>query len=241
VVLKYDGDGDPVWTELLDGGVEGPDRAAALALDGAGNPYVAGRLLAPPGSEWQAAVVKLLPDGSTDWTALAGHPAAGIPEEVRGLVVDAAGGAYLVATGSNDVLTARFDPLGALLWDHLHDGVSIAGIAPRPLAVDAAGNAYVAAEDFVAGEGMEFLTYRLEGSDGALAWEITYGETGEEADDFPAAVAVDPRGDLVVGGSVQPGGETFENDWAIVKYAGEPIFADGFESGDTSAWSATVD
>ncbi len=144
VVIKYDPDGDELWAELVDGGVDGTDRAAALALDAAGHPYVAGRLLPPPGNEWQAGVVKLLPDGSLDWMATAGHPAAGIPEEVHGLALGGDGSAYLVATGSDDVLTARFAATGALVWDHLRDNVTISDLAARPLALDGAGNAYVA-------------------------------------------------------------------------------------------------
>jgi len=239
VVIKYDADGDELWTELIDGGAGGADRAAALALDAAGHPHVAGRLLTLPGAEWHAAIVKLLPDGSHDWTGTADHPAAGIPEDVHGLAIGADGSAYLLATGSDDALTARFEPGGALLWDHLHDGVSIAGEAARPLDVDAAGNAYVAAYDALPGRGYDFLTYRLEAADGALAWEQPFGEGGEEAHDRPMAVVVDSAGNVLVGGAVRPGGSSLETDWAIVKYAGA-LFADGFEGGDTAAWSATM-
>lgn len=239
VVIKYDPDGNALWTELFDGGVGGTDRAAALALDAAGHPYVGGLLLPPPGNEWHAAVVKLLPDGSHDWSGLAGHPAAGIPEQVRGLAVDAAGSAYIAFTGSNDVLVARFDPAGTPLWDHLYDSVSLASNAVRPLALDAAGNAYVAAYDFVPGSGNDFLTYRLDAADGALAWAVSFGEEGETADDFTSTVAVDSRGHILVGGTVRPGGASFVTDWAIVKYAAV-LFADGFESGDLSAWSSST-
>jgi len=239
VLIKYDAAGTELWTELIDGGVGGPDRAAALALDSGGHPYVAGRLLTPPGTEWHAAVVKLLPDGSHDWTGTADHPSAGIVETVRGLAVAGDGSAYLLATGSDDALTARFDPSGTLAWDELHDGVSIADLAARPLAVDEAGDAYVVASDFIPGRGHDFLTYRLAAEDGAVVWEQFFGEDGEEADDRPIAVVVDPTGGILVGGTVRPGGLPFENDWAIVKYAGT-LFADGFERGDTTAWSATT-
>jgi len=239
VVIKYDPDGNELWSELLDGGVGGADKAAALALDADGHPYVAARLLQPPGAEWQAGVVKLLPDGSHDWTGTFGHPAAGIPEDVRGLALGIDGAVTVLATGSDDVVTGRFDAAGTLVWDHLHDNVSIADLAARPLAVDSDGNAYVVAYDFVPDRGYDFFTYRLEAADGAFAWGQTFGEEGEEADDFPGVVAVDARGDLLVGGTVKPGGITFENDWTILKYGASQLFADGFETGDTSAWSST--
>jgi hypothetical protein len=53
------------------------------------------------------------------------------------------------------------------------------------------------------------------------------------------AVVVDSAGNVLVGGAVRPGGSSLETDWAIVKYAGA-LFADGFEGGDTAAWSATM-
>jgi hypothetical protein len=241
VVIQYDAEGDEVWTELVDGGAGGTDRAADLVLDSAGNIYVAALLLTLPGAEWHAGVVKLLPDGTVDWTGTFGHPVAGIPEEVHSLVLGTDGSVYLLATGSDDVLTARFDAAGSLAWDHLRDSASISDIAARPLAVDGGGNAYVAATDFVPGSGFDFLLYQLEATDGAPGWERTYGETGEDADDRPAAVVVDPVGDVIIGGTVNPGGESLEGDWAIVKYgAGSVLFADGFESGDLSAWSSTT-
>lgn len=239
VVIKYDADGNELWTELIDGGAGGRDQAAALALDAAGHPHVAARLLTPPGVEWSAAIVKLLPDGSHDWTGTVDHPTEGIPEDVHGVAIGPDGSAYLLATGSDDAIMARFEPGGSLLWDHQHDGVSIAGEASRPLAVDGAGNAYVLAYDFLPGRGFDFLTYRLEAADGAVAWEQTFGEGGEGADDRPLALAVDSGDNLLAGGMVRPGGSSNEVDWAIVKYAGA-LFADGFETGDTASWSATA-
>ena len=58
---------------------------------------------------------------------------------------------------------------------------------------------------------------------------------------LPAAGRAAPtpaRDDLLVGGTLRPGGVTFENDWAVVRYGTSVLFADGFESGDTSAWSS---
>lgn len=236
VMIKYDPEGDELWTRFLDGGVGGPDLGAGIALSAGGEPYVAGRFQLP-GGEHQAAVIKLHADGTDDWGSSTGHPAAGIPEQVRGLGVGADGGAYVVFTGSNDVLVTRFDAAGDFTWRHLEDGVSLADFAARPLAVDAGGNAYVAAWDFVPGEGSEFHTFRMNAADGAVAWRTRFGEPGDDSQDFPRAVAVAPSGDLLVAGGTRPDGATFEDDWAVVDYAPTTLFIDGFESGDVSAWS----
>lgn len=240
VVVKYDPDGGDLWTRFLDGGAGGSDRSGGLAISVTGDPYVAGRFR-QPGGEWQAAVHKLHADGSDDWDASTGHPAVGIPEEVRGLVLGDDGSAYVAFTGSDDVLVTRFDSQGETDWSHLEDGVSLGSGASRPLAVDAAGNAYVAAWDFVAFDGIQFLTYRMEAGDGSVAWRTTFGEPGEESEDIPRALSVDSLGDLVVAGTIQADGATFENDWAVVKYRQEQLFADGFESGDASRWSSVAE
>jgi len=236
VVIKYDPDGNELWTRYLDGGASGPDLGAGLALSVDGEPYVAGRFQLPSG-EHQAAVVKLHVDGTDDWSSSTGHPSPGIPEQVRGLVLGADGGAYVVFTASNDVLVTRFDAAGDFAWRHLEDGVWLADFAARPLAVDSAGNAYVAAWDFVPGDGSEFHTFRINAADGTVAWRTTYGEPGDDSQDFPRAVVVAPSGDLLVAGGTRPDGATFEDDWAVIDYAPTAVFGDGFESGDASAWS----
>lgn len=237
VLIKFDPDGNELWTRYLDGGAAGTDLGAAVALSAANEPYVAGRFQLPEG-EHQAAIFKLHADGTDDWSATTGHPVAGIPEQVRALALGADGSAYVVFTGSNDVLVTRFDASGTFDWRNLEDGVALADFAPRPLAIDAAGNAYVAAWDFVPGEGSEFHAYRIDAADGTVAWRTHFGEPGDDSQDFPRAVVLTPANELVVAGGTRPDGATFEDDWAVVAYALPTIFTDHFETGDASHWTS---
>src|SRR5262249_57929617 len=67
LVVRYDLSGAFLWERLFDGTAHGSDSADAVAVDGSGNVFVAGRTttIGQGANVW---VTKLAPDGSTVWT-----------------------------------------------------------------------------------------------------------------------------------------------------------------------------
>jgi hypothetical protein len=133
-LAKYDTTGKPIWTRAIQNGPGQPPAALwGAALDAAGNAYAVGPLQGTidpgtgPITEAQAGtfVLKYDPTGAPLW---ARHAAGGF---FRSVAVDGAGSVLaagelsgtmdwgagkLISQGATDVLLARFDPAGTILW-----------------------------------------------------------------------------------------------------------------------------
>lgn len=134
-VASFTSTGTPRWSAAIGGA--GSDRAAAVAVDGAGNVYVAGALgnaaVTLGSSAWPGAggqdgyVASFTGAGAPRW--LVGLGGAG-EDAARGVAVDGTGhifvagdfegsatiGSGLSSAGRADVFVVALDPLGAALW-----------------------------------------------------------------------------------------------------------------------------
>jgi hypothetical protein len=125
-----------VYSTYLGGA--GVDQANGIAVDAAGNAYVAGVM--DLGSGPVGFVVELDPTGSTIvYTVYLSSPSS-----ANGIAVDSAGDAYVVGVaagsdGSNTAFVTELDPTGAPIYNTPIPGPSNA----YGVAVDAAGSAYV--------------------------------------------------------------------------------------------------
>jgi uncharacterized delta-60 repeat protein len=93
VTIKYDPDGVRQWVTYYKGPDNHWDEPFAVALDGSGNPYVAG--FSASTSNWDDCVlIKYDPDGVQQWVAGYTGPGHYI-EQARDMVFDASGSVYL--------------------------------------------------------------------------------------------------------------------------------------------------
>ena len=161
----------PVWSRASRLGSFGPDAGDAVAVDAAGNTYVAGRF----GSA-----------GLTVGTTVLNNAAN---------------------TGTTDVLVAKYSPAGVVLWATRLGGSG--DDAPAALAVDAAGNAYVAGNfegtlpvggNTLASAGTVDMFLVCLSPAGVPQWGVRAGGT---ANDVGTAVALDDAGFVWFGGSFQ--------------------------------------
>lgn len=165
-VAKFDAGGTNVWARSL--GVSGSaDVGNAVALDGAGNVFVAGQSTfgtfnsVTLTNHGRVFLAKYDNAGSPQWARKAGGGSAGQFDQATALAADAAGNVYLAGVfasatasfnngtaldnrGGFDAFLARFDAAGGLQWVQQIGGVQ--DDRANGLAVDAAGNAYVVGE-----------------------------------------------------------------------------------------------
>ena len=239
-VAKYGPDGGVRWAWSVGGARH--DEVRALAVDPSGNVYIAGSIVGevdfapgdatavvPGGPSRLAFVAKYDPDGALVWVTpleLAGD------SEVLALAFDRTGNAFAAGwTGltpvtdpagwasagpgtvqRGDAFVLRLEPSGRLAWSAVLPTRS-EGVAPLALAVDGAGDLYVAAAytgalrvtvgsgtiDHTSVGGADVALLKLTPA-GGLLWSQTVGGPGHDVPGT-SGVAVDTDGNVVVTGT----------------------------------------
>ncbi|MEQ2009602.1 MAG: immunoglobulin domain-containing protein [Limisphaerales bacterium] len=165
-VAKFDSGGTNVWARSL-GVVASADFANAVALDGAGNVFIAGQSTLGTfnsvtlTNHGRVFVAKYDNAGVAQWARKAGGGGAGQFDQATALAADAAGnvtlagifssatanfdgGSSLANRGGADAFVARFSAAGGVQWVQQIGGVQ--DDRANGLAVDSDGNAYVVGE-----------------------------------------------------------------------------------------------
>jgi len=210
-VRKLGSDGEPRWTHQF--GTPGNDAATSVAVDAAGNGYVAGYTAGSLPDQTQrgerdAFLRRLDPDGQHVWTSQFGSDGSTFAEAVA---IDATGSVVVVGAtdgalvadahqGEFDVFVRKFDPAGPTSWTRQFGTVETD--YATGVALDLLGNAYVVgytrgalAGHSSAGGTDAFMT-KLD-PNGAHVWTQQFGSG---ANDLAFGVAVDAFGDVLVTG-----------------------------------------
>ncbi|MBI4330326.1 MAG: SBBP repeat-containing protein, partial [Chloroflexi bacterium] len=192
-------------------GTTGVDYAYGVAVDGAGNVYVAGytdgNLSGQNAGGADAFVRKYDASGSEQWTRQFGTSSADVATAVA---VDGAGNFYVSGytqgdlsgqnAGGLDAFVRKYDSSGTEQWTRQF-GTSGNDEASFGLAVDGAGNVYVAGATngnlSGANAGLFDAFVRKYDGSGAQQWTSQFGTTGE---DRAYRVAVDGAGNVYAAG-----------------------------------------
>jgi uncharacterized delta-60 repeat protein len=239
VTLKYDPDGNRIWSESHAEASSSYDKAVAMALDHSGNTYVTGNSSADVdlGSISDIVVVKYDIQGNLVWAARYDEP-AGSYEMAVDLSIDASGNSYVLGLsigegshnigGNHNIITIKFDSSGNRLWSVLYDGLDNGPDDPADLAVDDAGNVYVTGSSMFADHTTDIVAAKYD-TNGNQIWLNLYNGTANGNDDG-AAIAVGFDGCAYVTGTSY-GGES-DYDIVTIKYdaAGNQLWMERFDS-----------
>ncbi len=275
------------WAKSMGG--TGNDQSIGMVVDAAGNIYITG-FLAHAGGDFNpggtggaltsagssdAYIAKYDPQGNYLWGKSMGGSGA---DRSTGIAVDAAGNVYitgyisvsggdfnpggtggsLTSAGNNDIFIAKYAPNGNYLWAKSMGGTG--NEAANGIAVDAAGNIYiagylaVAGGDFNPGGTGGVVTATGAGDEVFLAKYDLNGNylwaksMGGAARDVATGVAVDASGNVYItgstyGGNFNPGGTggtltvAGGEDWFLAKYAPNGDYLWGKTMGGTSGVS----
>ncbi|HEX4265338.1 MAG TPA: SBBP repeat-containing protein [Verrucomicrobiae bacterium] len=172
-------------------------------------------------------------DGTPLWTnAVTTLPAlAPALTSARNILVDTNGnsyvtGYYINAQSNADFLTVKYLPNGVAAWARLRDGGVQANDVINAMALDGAGDIYVAGNSPGAGTGNDFLVVEYSPA-GSLQHQIRYNSGGSN-DDFATALAIDVSGEVFVGGQTVV--STTNSTWKIVKLSSTltPLWTNSF-------------
>lgn len=197
------------------------DAAHALAVDAAGNLYLAGSV-AGSGTAVTFSVVKLDRRGALVWRRAYSGARGGVGGQATAIAVDPQGNVYAAGTisdgaifGQNiDALVVAWRSDGVERWARRYDGPAAGFDHLSEIAVDPAGDVYVGGSS--QGAWFDWLTQRYT-ADGTLRWTRRHSGPGS-ADDNVTGMAVAPGGAVVVAGTSRHRGDGVTNDAEILTY-----------------------
>ncbi len=219
--VKYDPDGDTVWTARYSGPGSNSDQAHCLAVDDNGNVYVTGQSKGS-GSNFDCTTVKYDSDGVQQWVARHNGPDNGIDSGQK-LVVDDYGNVYVAGyihiSGDTDYdyITIKYNSDGDTLWTAVYHGPGpTGGDFPFGIALDNEYNVFVTGKsEGVGAASNDYLTIKYS-NDGIIQWATRYngpGNGGDVAND----IKVDADGNCYVAGYCW-GGSGHSYDIVTTKY-----------------------
>ena len=192
-----------LWTQSWDSGAKKDDNIDGLAVDAAGNIFVAGSTT-DAAYQADALVRKLGPDGA-ELLRIDYVGPAGFDDIARSIAVDAEGNIYaagleLTSETALKGWVRKYDPAGKQLWVHervseVADGAAIANTVV--LGGDAVYS--VGSEDVGDKDTAQFFLQRLATADGKPVWTTIVGDAVAL---YKIGLAVDPNGELLVAGGI---------------------------------------
>ena len=238
-VRRYDSAGAVGWTSQF--GSAGSDVATAAAVGPDGTVYVAGQFAGtgqPGATPFYAFVRKYDKRGNELWTQQFGAEGTSASTTAASVAVDGAGAVYVAGWvfgalpgqtggGQDDAFVRKYDAGGKEVWTRQvggsgHDMAST-------VAVDGAGDVYVAAQSDVASNDVGTTVIRKYGADGTELWTR---ETG--AGDVTIAVTVDRAGAVYQVGELAPAERV--HDHAQGNHRGTP-FVRKYDPNGAVAWT----
>ncbi|MBD3219960.1 hypothetical protein GF314_01850 [bacterium] len=215
LLVKYDRDGNLLWSRTRDGGGGEWDSAVHLVAHPSGDIVVGGytEVAALDAAWW---VLRYTAAGDFVWDFVANGFATS--EEVEGVSVDPDGNIYVVGElalpGENqDLVTAKLSPAGGLIWEDGLDGGGPHGESAAGLALTSDGDVVVAGKVWEPA-GHRIAVRRLS-ADGEVRW--TRYEDAGYAVAVGTAVAVDADGNAYVTGYGYDSNN--RDDWITARYA----------------------
>lgn len=218
VTIKYNMNGDTMWTAIYYGSGSGGAEANALVLDTLGNVYVTGWSHGGS-SETNYTTIKYDSSGAEQWVALYDGPGNWF-DRAYAITIDYLGYVYVTGSGytsasKDDYTTIKYSGSGTVQWISSYVGPWLSGddIA-RDIAVDDSGNVYVTGSSQRLSGGEDYVTVKYDSS-GAEQWVAEYNGTGNYTD-RAKAVAVDNSGNVYVTGKSSNTGIGY--DGVTIKY-----------------------
>ncbi len=206
--IKYNTNGKPLWVTRYNGPANYVDEARALALDGSGNVYIAGRSWGS-GTDYDYATIKYNTNGKQLWAKRYDGPGH-LYDEANAVAVDGSGNVYVTGycmlsrnePTKRDCATIKYDTSGKQLWAKRYDGPGHLYDKANAIAVDSSGNVYVTGSSGDYYKNLDYATIKYNKS-GKLVWAEKYSGSGNSTDEA-MAIAVDGSGNVYVTGYGAP-------------------------------------
>jgi hypothetical protein len=210
VTLKYDTNGNLLWTKYYAGNPGYDDFPLSLKIDASGNAYVTGYSWGI-GTYANYATVKYDANGNQMWAKRFSGGNGEIATEVE---VDNAGNVYITgysnhsaAGGSEDIVTIKYDAGGNQMWLNRYNSATQQnpeGDSDEAfeIEINAAGDVYVLGQTYDFTSPNKTIIHKINGASGGSVWTKDFSATDGMREDAPSALELDQNGNLYLTGMV---------------------------------------
>ncbi len=223
--VKYDALGVPQWVARYNGPSDSDDRAAALAIDDAGNVFVTGASW-NAGTRYDYLTIKYNAAGEQQWVARydGGSPDENFRDDgATAIALDHSGNVYVTGAStaspasSQDYLTIKYSATGVQQWVARYQGPAGAETATA-IAVDKSMNVYVTGgSESPSPVGIDFATVKYNAA-GVQQW-VTRFNGPQDADDAAYLLRLSASGNVCVAG----GSSRFSESYTVVQYSSSGV------------------
>ncbi len=216
IVLKYETNGNLLWSKTTGGTASYYDYVNDIAVDKDGNVYITGTV-ENNDTYNDIITLKYTSDGTKLWAKILDRDES----YDEGVAIAVAASGDVIITGITtfhssyeDFTTVKYDPNGNVLWQKVEDGTSHDTDAGLDLSLDKDGNTYVTGYTTNIGAGKDFTVIKYDVA-GTRKWIKTYN-TLENEDDEARYLCLDDSANVYISGSAVNAGT--KADITTIKY-----------------------
>ena len=189
--IKYNSiTGNQEWARTYDGSASAADTPSDIVVDSSGNVYVTGRTDVTsgptPGYEFAIGTVKYNSSGTEEWVEEFNF---GGNNGGNAIALDSSGNVYVTGYSSvgpspftDDIITVKYNPAGAVQWFGIYDGPGHGDDAGKDIVVDSAGNVYVSGNSIGNGTVWDYTAIKYS-SAGVEEWVRRYDGPSDSEDE----------------------------------------------------------
>lgn len=227
VTLKYDTNGNRLWTRFYGKADHYDDFPTSLKIDAAGNVYIGG-------FSWDVnvfadyATLKYDTDGNLLW---AKRYVTIHGEATNEIEVDSAGNVYITGYrnrnsggGTEEIVTIKYNSAGVEQWRNHFNPAASENDRGYEIEFDSAGNVYVLGITYTSMFEPQATIQKINPATGANIWTKIYGVPNSTDGTVPAAMKLDQNGNIIITGMVNLSGEFYEVDSFTAKFDNDGNF-----------------
>jgi hypothetical protein len=234
VTVKYDPNGNQLWSHTYNGTFGGWDDARGLRLDSQGNVLVGG--FTQTGlTDYDFVALKINGlNGGQMWAYV--HPGSANFDECRAVEID--GNDNFIITGAREnsstahqFMTVSLNTNGVPNWSNTFPASTSTRHVANAITIDENNDVFIAGESWGGASNLDFRVLKLNGANGAQAWTNTYDGNG--LIDVPKSIAVDADDNVIVTGTCYIN-VTIEEEITTVKFNSAGAFQWAQQYGGTA-------